>query len=146
VLDQQARQEGGEVVIGGNKALAESGGYFMEPTVLRVSPDSKAAREEIFGPVLSVIPFTDEREAVRIANQTIYGLAAYAWTADLSTAMRLARSVRCSIVINAAPPTGEGPGFAASSEPTGQSGVGTEGGLAGLESYLRRQLVWINHA
>jgi acyl-CoA reductase-like NAD-dependent aldehyde dehydrogenase len=64
----------------------------------------------------------------------------------VSTAMRMAKRVRSSIVINAAAPTGERAGYAASYEPAHQSGFGVEGGLAGLESYLRRQLVILNHA
>jgi acyl-CoA reductase-like NAD-dependent aldehyde dehydrogenase len=103
------------------------------------------AQEEIFGPVLAVIPFDREAEAIRIANGTIYGLFAYAWTSDLSRAMRLMKGIRSSLAINAMPPIGEGPGNAFSSEPSGQSGIGTEGGIPGLESYMRRQLVWINH-
>jgi len=73
-------------------------------------------------------------------------LVAYVWTADLSRGMRMAKAIRSSVLINAAPPAGEGAGHVLSSEPVGQSGIGTEGGLAGLESYLRRQFVWINHA
>src|SRR5690606_2788703 len=118
-----------------------------EPTVFRnVAPTSRIAQEEIFGPVLSVIAFDDEAEAVRIANGTMYGLMAYMGTADLSRAMRMGDAIRSSVVINSAAPTGEGPGHAPSFEPVSHSGVGTEGGLEGLESYLRRQTVWINHA
>ena len=119
----------------------------MEPTVFRnVSPTARIAQEEIFGPVLSVISFADESEAIRLANGTAFGLAAYVWTANLSTGMRLAKGIRSSVVVNAAAPTGEGPGHAFSGEPIGQSGIGVEGGLAGIEGYLHRQLVWINHA
>jgi acyl-CoA reductase-like NAD-dependent aldehyde dehydrogenase len=142
-----AHRDGAQLVVGGQRALSESGGYFVEPTVYRnVPPTARIAQEEIFGPVLSVIPFENEAEAIRIANGTIYGLAAYVWTANLSTGMRMAKAIRSMVLINAAAPMGEGPGHAASWDPTGQSGVGTEGGLAGLESYFRRQLVWFNHA
>jgi acyl-CoA reductase-like NAD-dependent aldehyde dehydrogenase len=142
-----AQADGAELVAGGKRAMNESGGYFVEPTVFRnVSPTARIAREEIFGPVLSVIPFEDEAEAIRIANSTIYGLAAYVWTTNLSTGMRMAKAIRSTVVVNAVAPMGEGPGHAGSWEPGGQSGVGTEGGLAGMESYLRRQLVWVNHA
>lgn len=144
---ESAEVDGARLVTGGHRTLRESGGYFVEPTVFRdVSPTARIAQEEIFGPVLSVIPFEDEAEAIRIANGTMYGLMAYVWTANLSTGMRVAKGIRSSVFVNAAAPMGEGPGHAASCEPAGQSGVGTEGGLGGMESYLRRQLVWINHA
>lgn len=143
---ESAAREGAERVSGGQRARPESAGYFIEPTVFtNVSPVSRIAQQEIFGPVLCVIPFADEAEAVRIANGTIYGLAAYVWTQNLSRGMRMARQIRSSVLVNANVPLGEGPGFASSLEPARQSGVGIEGGLRGLESYLRRQLVWFNH-
>ena len=144
---ESAEAEGAELVRGGHRALTQSGGYFVEPTIFRnVSPTARIAQEEIFGPVLSVIPFEDETEAIRIAYSTVYGLAAYVWTANLSTGMRMAKSIRSSVVINATAPGGEGAGYAASLEPFGQSGIGTEGGIAGMESYMRRQLVEFHHA
>jgi acyl-CoA reductase-like NAD-dependent aldehyde dehydrogenase len=144
---EMGKAEGAELLSGGRRALRDSGGFFVEPTVFRnVSPRARIAREEVFGPVLSVIPFDTEDDAIRIANDTIYGLIAYAWTAKLSTAMRVAKGVCSSILVNAVPPSGEGPGHAFSSEPAGQSGLGSEGGLAGLQTYMRRQLLWINHA
>lgn len=143
---ENAQESGAQLVLGGSRALEDTGGYFVEPTVFRnVSPVSPIAQEEIFGPVLSVIPFDDEAEAIRIANGTMYGLAAYVWTTRLGTGMRLAKSIRSPVTINAAPPAGEGAGHAATWEPAGQSGIGAEGGMAGIESYLRRQLVWFNH-
>lgn len=142
-----ALADGAELVTGGRRVLEETGGYFVRPTILRgVRQDSEVSQEEIFGPVLSVTSFQDQAEAIGIANDTKYGLAAYVWTTNLSTSMNIARSIRSSVWINATRPTGEGSGHAASSEPFGQSGIGTEGGLAGLETYLRRQLVWISHA
>jgi acyl-CoA reductase-like NAD-dependent aldehyde dehydrogenase len=143
----EAGKKDAQLVIGGRRVLQETGGFFIEPTVFgRVSPTARIAQEEIFGPVLSVIPFADEADAIRIANGTIYGLAASVWTASLSTGMRLARSLRSSAFINAAVPVGEGAGYAGSYEPAGQSGLGAEGGLAGMESYMRRQLVMFTHA
>lgn len=139
--------DGATVVTGGSRTLADSGGYFVEPTIFRdVAPSARIAQEEIFGPVLSVIPFDDESEAISIANGTMYGLMAYVWTSDLSRAMRLMNGVRSGLFVNAVPPSGDGPGDAISWEPVGQSGVGTEGGLAGMETYMRRQFVWISHA
>lgn len=142
-----AGDEGARLIYGGRRVLQETGGYFVEPAVFtKVSPTARIAQEEIFGPVLAVIPFDDEEEAAGIANGTMYGLMAYVWTADLSRGMRMARAIRSGVVVNAAMPAGEGPGHAFSLEPTGLSGLGAEGGLPGLQSYLRRQLIWINHA
>jgi acyl-CoA reductase-like NAD-dependent aldehyde dehydrogenase len=144
---ESAPREGAQLVVGGNRALVETGGFFVEPTLFcGVDPRSRVAQEEIFGPVLSVIPFDTEAEAIALANGTIYGLTAYVWTTDLSRAMRMANGIRSSVRLNAAVPSGEGAGLAYSYEPVQQSGLGTEGGLAGIEAYLRRQLVWINHA
>jgi acyl-CoA reductase-like NAD-dependent aldehyde dehydrogenase len=144
---EEASAEGAQLSVGGNRLLKQSGGYFVEPTVFRnVKPTAKIAQEEIFGPVLTVIPFDDEAEAVRIANDTIYGLSAYVWTANLSTGLRMAKAIRSMVLVNAVSPKGEGPGHAGSWEPVGQSGLGTEGGMSGMESYLRRHLAWFNHA
>jgi len=146
-IENAQMHEGACLVAGGKRAMPEAGGYFVEPTVFNnVSPTTRIAREEIFGPVLSVIPFRDEAEAIRIANSTVYGLAAYVWTASLNTGMRMAKGIRSTVFINSAMPKGEGAGHADSYEPFGQSGIGTEGGLAGMESYLRRQFVAFNHA
>jgi acyl-CoA reductase-like NAD-dependent aldehyde dehydrogenase len=142
-----AQAEGARLITGGRRGLSSSGGYFVEPTLFgSVSPGSRIAQEEIFGPVLAVIPFDDEAEAIRIANSTIYGLVAYVWTAQLSRAMRMMKGIRSAVVINAAAPAGEGPGHAFSLEPFGQSGLGIESGLAGMENYLHRLLACENHA
>jgi acyl-CoA reductase-like NAD-dependent aldehyde dehydrogenase len=141
-----APSEGAKLAMGGGRALLDTGGNFVEPTLYRdVSPSARIAREEIFGPVLSVIPFDTETEAIQIANNTIYGLAAYVWTSSLTTGMRMAKALRSMVLINSVAPMGDGPGHAASWDPSGQSGFGTEGGVAGLEGYFRRQLVWFNH-
>lgn len=143
---KQGGAEGAELVTGGTRALPNSGGYFVEPTIFRNVPaQSRLAQEEIFGPVLSVIAFDNEAEAIRIANGTIYGLIAYIWTSNLSRGMRLMKAIKSSIRINAAAPAGEGSGYSASNEPHGQSGLGAEGGMGGLESYFRRQLVSFSH-
>lgn len=139
--------QGAKRVYGGKRKLAETGGFFVEPTVFTdVLPGARIAQEEIFGPVLSVIPFEDGAEAIRIANGTAYGLVAYVWTNNFSTAMRVAKGVRSSVIVNGAAPRGEGSGHAFSHEPIGASGVGTEHGLAGMQSYMRRHLICFNHA
>lgn len=142
-----AEKDGAKVVVGGQRALEESGGFFVEPTLFRdVTPAMRLAREEVFGPVLATTAFEDEEQAVRLANDTAYGLAAYVWTANLSTGMRVMKAIRSPVQINTAAPRGEGAGFAACYEPARQSGVGVEGGLAGMMSYMRRQRAWFNHA
>jgi acyl-CoA reductase-like NAD-dependent aldehyde dehydrogenase len=142
-----APREGAELVEGGKRVLPESGGYFIEPTLFRnVAPGSRLAQEEVFGPVLAATAFQDVDEAIGIANSTMYGLGAYVWTTDLSTAMRTAKAIRSDVVVGTGSYKGEGAGFAASWEPVGQSGIGTESGLAGMESYLRRQLIAFQHA
>jgi acyl-CoA reductase-like NAD-dependent aldehyde dehydrogenase len=143
---ETAASEGARLVTGGHRAREDSGGFFVEPTLFgNVAPGARIAQDEIFGPVLVVTPFGDEAEAIRIANGTIYGLVAYVWTANLATGMRMAKAIRSSVLITAVAPRGEGAGHALSSEPAGQSGLGAESGLAGMESYLRRHLVWFNH-
>jgi acyl-CoA reductase-like NAD-dependent aldehyde dehydrogenase len=142
-----AEAEGAALVMGGRRALSDSGGFFVEPTLFRsVPPTARIAREEIFGPVLSTIAFEDEDDAIRIANDVVYGLSAYVWSAKLSTGLKVGKAVRSSVVVNAVAPKSEGAGHAASYEPRGQSGVGVEGGLAGMESYQRRQRIRINHS
>ena len=90
---------GAKIVIGGNRILEKTGGYFAEITIFdEVTNQMKIAREEIFGPVLSVIPFTTEDEAITLANDTNYGLAASLYTKDLSTAHRVARAIRAGTV------------------------------------------------
>ena len=89
----------GKLLTGGRRALKDSGGFYVEPTVFEVKDnDAKIAREEIFGPVLSVITFDSLYEAIRIANQSDYGLAAAIWTSDLTTAHDTARRLRAGTV------------------------------------------------
>jgi gamma-glutamyl-gamma-aminobutyraldehyde dehydrogenase len=93
------RAEGARVVTGGERARPESGGYFVQPTVFdQVHNGMKIAREEIFGPVLSVLRFKTEDEAVAIANDTPYGLSASVWSDHLSRAHRVARRLRAGMV------------------------------------------------
>lgn len=127
-----ARSEGADVTIGGRRVREDSGGYFVEPTVFTgVDNSMRVAQEEIFGPVLAVIPFEDEDEALRIANDTIYGLSASIWTSNLSRAHRFARAVRAGTVwvnnFDQADLTAPFGGFK-------QSGFGGKDALAGGES------------
>jgi gamma-glutamyl-gamma-aminobutyraldehyde dehydrogenase len=94
-----AQSEGAKLAAGGKRVRADSGGYYVEPTVFdNVKNTDTLAREEVFGPVLGVISFKDEDEAVRIANDTVYGLASGMWTANISRAHRVARKLRTGLV------------------------------------------------
>ncbi|MEC8918807.1 MAG: aldehyde dehydrogenase [Pseudomonadota bacterium] len=96
---EQAKAEGLAVLTGGERTLQESGGFFVAPTIFdNVPKDSSIAREEIFGPVLAVIPFDTEEEAIEIANDTCYGLAASLWSDNLSTAHRMASAIRAGTI------------------------------------------------
>ena len=96
---EAAEQGGARLRLGGTRARAETGGFYIEPTVFdTVLPTSPLAREEVFGPVLGILTFTDEAQAVALANNTDYGLAAGLWTADVSRAHRVARRVRAGLV------------------------------------------------
>ena len=95
------REEGAELVTGGDKMVGSAfdRGFFIEPTLLdNVTPTMRIAQEEIFGPVLSVLSFTDAEEAIAIANGTDYGLAASVWTTDVRKAVRLAKNIQAGQV------------------------------------------------
>jgi succinate-semialdehyde dehydrogenase/glutarate-semialdehyde dehydrogenase len=139
-LVEEARAEGARVVCGGGPPPG-LGGSFYAPTLLEgVTPAMRVAREEVFGPVLSVLTFDGEEEAVRLANDTPYGLAAYVYTSDLERAQRCAEALRAGVVgINDPRPiTPEAP-FGG----VGLSGVGREGGSEGLLEFLEAKLVGI---
>jgi acyl-CoA reductase-like NAD-dependent aldehyde dehydrogenase len=87
--------DGARIALGGRQAMKETGGFYVEATVLDgVRPEMKVAREEIFGPVLAVMTFSDETQAVQLANDTPYGLAAAVWTADMNVAHRVSSALR----------------------------------------------------
>jgi aldehyde dehydrogenase (NAD+) len=139
-----ARASGGQVLTGGVKATEPSlaPGNFVRPTVLvDVPTTSRAVREEIFGPVLTVAPFSDPDEAVRLANDTTYGLLGTVWTRDLATALSFARRLECGmVVVNEAPITYPQSPFAG----TKGSGVGFEQGVRAVEAYTRRKNVLVH--
>lgn len=94
-----ATRDGAALRLGGKRAREESGGFYVEPTVFdKVTPEATLAREEVFGPVLAVIRFKDPEEAIRLANDTTYGLAAGLWTRDLSLAHRAAREIKAGLI------------------------------------------------
>jgi aldehyde dehydrogenase (NAD+) len=137
-------QEGARLVTGGKQPdkTRLPQGYFFEPTIFRdVRNDMRIAQEEIFGPVLCVISFQTEEEAIRIANDIAYGLGAGVWTENLNRAHRVARSIRAGTVwvnnyrvISYASPFG---GYKA-------SGHGRENGLDAIQEYTQVKSVWIN--
>ena len=130
--------EGARLVTGGGRPKHLDRGYYIEPTVFgNVSNSSTIAREEIFGPVLSVIPADDEKQAVQIANDTIYGLNASVFTADVDRAREVAGQLRSGTVGHNAFRTDFGMAFGGFK----QSGIGREGGREGLLPYLETKTV-----
>ncbi|HXJ94340.1 MAG TPA: aldehyde dehydrogenase family protein [Terriglobia bacterium] len=140
---QSGKDEGAKLLCGGARDTdgVKSRGYFMKPTVFTgVKPEMKIAQEEIFGPVLSVMKFKDEEEAVAISNGTIYGLVSAVWTRDVQRAHRLARQIKAGVVwIN----TYNGFDSAAPFGGYKQSGFGREMGMHALESYTQVKAVWV---
>ncbi len=131
---RQGIEEGAELLCGGPEQPDNlPTGFFIQPTVFgKVSQDMTIAREEIFGPVLSIIPYKDEEEAIRIANDTIYGLSSGVWSTDKDRARRVARRLRSgNVIIN-------GGGFNMMAPFGGfkQSGNGREHGPYALDDYL----------
>ena len=134
-------RRGGDVRYGGGERRGLAGGYFIEPTVFADVKDDDGSREEIFGPVAMVAPFSDEDEAIALANDTHFGLAAGVWTRDVKRAHRVAARVEAGTVwvnsygmFDAAIPFG---GFKL-------SGYGKELGREALEQYLQTKTVWVD--
>jgi acyl-CoA reductase-like NAD-dependent aldehyde dehydrogenase len=135
------RDEGARVLTGGEAVLQETGGAFVAPTLLEgVKPGARVAREEIFGPVLSIIDYDTIDEAVEIANSTIYGLGAALWTRDVSTAHRVSRRLRAGVVyvncFDADDITTPFGGYK-------QSGIGRDKSLHAVDKYTETKTIWI---
>ena len=135
------RQAGAQVLLGGQRTLEETGGLYVEPTIFDgVANAMKIAQEEIFGPVLSVISFDSAEEAISIANDTPYGLAAAVWTADLSKAHRTARALRAgSVWVNQY----DGGDMTAPFGGFKQSGNGRDKSLHAFDKYTELKATWI---
>jgi acyl-CoA reductase-like NAD-dependent aldehyde dehydrogenase len=140
---ESGQSEGVEIAYRGDADAPHSDGFYLAPVIFDgVNPENTIAREEIFGPVLSIMSFKDETDAVRIANATLYGLSAIVWTKDLGRAHRLSQALQMGwITINAGEPVG---GPVEGALPVGghkQSGVGVEGGIEGIEAYMTQTAV-----
>jgi aldehyde dehydrogenase (NAD+) len=139
----KGRDEGARLVVGGGRPADESlaDGNWVEPTLFAdVDNTMTIAQEEIFGPVLAMVPFDDEDEAIRLANDTTYGLGATVWTTDVRKAMRCARAIRAGTFgVNAQTVMPNAPfgGYK-------QSGLGREGGRHGIEDFTEIKTVTLN--
>ena len=139
---EQARADGATVVTGGQRLFAESGGWFTDATVLdNVTPSMSVAREEIFGPVVAVLGFRDPEDALRLANDTQYGLAATVWSKDIDVALRTARGLRAgTVAVN---------GYSEGDITTPFGGYrmsgfgGRDNGLEALEQYTEIKTIWV---
>lgn len=139
---EKGQAEGAKLAMGGQRIMAETGGYYIEPTVFdNVKNDMTIAQEEIFGPVLSTISFSDPEEAIRIGNDTIYGLASAVWTSDINKAHKTAKALRAGVVWVNCFDAGE------ISTPFGgfkQSGFGRDKSLHAMEKYTEVKTIWID--
>jgi aldehyde dehydrogenase (NAD+) len=132
------QEEGAELVTGGRRPAHMDTGWYVEPTVFaKVDNTMRIAREEVFGPVIAIIPYRDEQDAVRIANDSPYGLSGSVWCADPSQGLEVARRIRTgNYAINTFSMD-----FAAPFGGFKESGIGREFGPEGLEQYLEPKTV-----
>ncbi len=135
------KAEGAALLHGGAQALADTGGCYVQPTIFAgVTPDMTIAREEIFGPVLSVLSFTDAADVVRQANQSVYGLQAAVWTRDINKALGVARALRAGTVhVNQYDEDDITVPFGGYK----QSGVGRDKSLHAFDKYTETKTTWI---
>jgi aldehyde dehydrogenase (NAD+) len=139
---ERAKHDGARLVTGGSRIGGDlAGGYFLEPTVFAdVGPDSELAQNEVFGPVLAITPFDSDEDAVRIANNTRYGLSGYVQTTNLSRGLHVAEELQTGeVLINGAANLRVQRPFGG----IGISGMGKEGGKLGVEEFLRVKAVGI---
>lgn len=134
------RKEGAKLVLGGGRPAGLDRGWYVEPTIFtEVEPDMRLAQEEIFGPVLAVIAYRDEADAIEIANNSRYGLSGSVFTADVEHGLTLARQIRTGAVELNGNPLGS---FA----PVGgfkDSGIGRESGYEGFDAYVEVKSIGI---
>ena len=134
------QKEGASLALGGKQIMQNTGGFYVEPTIFdEVKPDMRIAQEEIFGPVLAVIPFDTEEEAVRIANGTVFCLGGSVWTSDMNVAHRVSGAIRAGTVwVNcydkSSPVTPFG-GFK-------QSGFGRDRSPHAVDKYMDYKTIW----
>ncbi|MDP1670465.1 MAG: aldehyde dehydrogenase family protein, partial [Alphaproteobacteria bacterium] len=138
---EAGQKEGAKLVLGGKQVRQNTGGEYIEPTIFdNVKNDMKIAQEEIFGPVLSTLTFKDTEEALKIANDSIYGLYANLWTNDLTKAHKMARKIRAgSVNIN----NTNGGGLVMPFGGYKQSGIGRDGSLHALDKFTQMKATYI---
>ncbi|HEY6395460.1 MAG TPA: aldehyde dehydrogenase family protein, partial [Candidatus Binataceae bacterium] len=138
-----ALDEGGEILTGGRAPTdaALKAGFYFEPTVIRAKPRDRICQEEVFGPIVTVSTFKDEAEAIRLANDVVYGLGGGLWTRDLSRAHRVAGAFQTGMVwVNCYKRANPGSPFGG----VRSSGYGREMGFEAMHEYTEAKSIWVN--